>query len=64
MEGNMGTNVSNTFKIGCTASVSKGIINAVEYSKHIGGNVTQIFIGNNRSLRLDYKSKISNEYCI
>ena len=60
----MGINTSNSYKIGCTASVSKGIINAVEYSKHINGNVTQIFIGNNRSISLDYKSKITNEECI
>lgn len=55
--------VNKEYKIGCTASVSKGILNAVKYSKHIGGNATQLFIGNNQSVSLDKKSKITNEEC-
>ena len=49
--------------IGCHASISKGILNAIKYVEDIDGNALQIFLGSNQSTSLNRKTKVS-EYDI
>jgi apurinic endonuclease APN1 len=55
---------SNKCLIGPHSSISKGILEAVKYSHHIGGNTTQIFLGSNQSTSLKSKTKISPDEII
>lgn len=50
--------------IGSHSSISKGILEAVKYTHHIGGNTTQIFLGSNQSSSLKTKRKVSDEEVI
>ena len=51
----------NRCYIGCHASISKGILNAIKYVEDIDGNCLQIFLGSNQSTSLNRKTKISEE---
>jgi Endonuclease IV len=53
----------NRCYIGCHASISKGILNAIKYVEDIDGNCLQIFLGSNQSTSLNRKTKVS-EYDI
>lgn len=50
---------SRKFKIGCHASIIPSVLNSIKYVDNIGGNVVQIFMGNNRSSSLKTKTKLS-----
>ena len=45
--------------IGSHSSISKGILEALKYTHHIGGNTTQIFLGSNQSSSLKTKRKVT-----
>lgn len=47
--------------IGCHSSISKGVLEAIKYTQYIGGNTTQIFLGNKLSSNLKQKTKISEQ---
>ena len=51
----------NRCYIGCHASISKGILNAIKYVEDIDGNCLQIFLGSNQSTSLNRKTKILEE---
>ena len=45
--------------IGSHASTSKGILEGIKYVENIGGNTLQIFLGNNQTTSLKYKTKLT-----
>ena len=51
----------NRTYIGCHASISKGILNAIKYVEDIDGNCLQIFLGSNQSTSLNRKTKVTEE---
>ena len=46
---------------GAHTNISNGVLNGLKYITEIGGNVSQIFLGNRLSSQLKYKTKLSNE---
>jgi len=47
--------------LGAHTSISNGTLNGMKYIESIGGNVSQIFLGNKLSSQLKYKTKLSAE---
>jgi apurinic endonuclease APN1 len=46
---------------GAHTNISKGVLNGLKYITNIGGNVSQIFLGNRLSSQLKYKTKLNQE---
>ena len=46
---------------GAHTNISDGILNGLKYITNIGGNVSQIFLGNRLSAQLKYKTKLTKE---
>ena len=46
---------------GAHTSIAKGVVNGLKYITDIGGNVSQIFLGNRLSSQLKYKTKITEQ---
>jgi apurinic endonuclease APN1 len=49
-----------TIYFGAHTSISDGVINGLKYITEIGGNVSQIFLGNRLSSQLKYKTKLTD----
>ncbi len=47
--------------IGNHSSIADGVLNALKFTATIGGNITQIFLGSNRSSKLSTKTKLTDE---
>lgn len=47
--------------LGAHTSIANGTLNGIKYIDSIGGNVSQIFLGNKLSSQLKYKTKLSDE---
>lgn len=50
----------NNVYFGAHTSIANGIINGLKYITEIGGNVSQIFLGNRLSSQLKYKTKLTD----
>jgi len=50
-----------TIYFGAHTSIAKGVLNGLKYISSIGGNVSQIFLGNKLSAQIKMKTKISEE---
>ena len=48
-----------TIYFGAHTSIAKGVLNGLKYISSIGGNVSQIFLGNKLSAQIKMKTKIS-----
>ena len=46
---------------GAHTNISNGVLNGLKYITNIGGNVSQIFLGNRLSSQLKYKTKLTQE---
>ena len=46
---------------GAHTNISDGVLNGLKYITNIGGNVSQIFLGNRLSAQLKYKTKLTKE---
>jgi apurinic endonuclease APN1 len=46
---------------GAHTSIAKGVVNGLKYITDIGGNVSQIFLGNRLSSQLKYKTKLTDQ---
>lgn len=51
--------MDNTALIGNHSSIADGVLNSLKYTATIGGNITQIFLGSNRSAKLSSKTKLT-----
>lgn len=51
----------NDVYFGAHTSIAGGIINGLKYITEIGGNVSQIFLGNRLSSQLKYKTKLTEQ---
>lgn len=47
--------------LGAHASISNGLLNGLKYIESIGGNTTQIFLGNKLSSQLKFKTKLDDK---
>ncbi len=50
-----------TIYFGAHTSIARGVLNGLKYITEIGGNVSQIFLGNKLSAQIKMKTKISEE---
>ncbi len=53
--------MTRTIYFGAHTSIAKGVLNGLKYITSIGGNVSQIFLGNKLSAQIKMKTKISEE---
>ena len=53
--------MTRTIYFGAHTSIADGVINGLKYITEIGGNVSQIFLGNRLSSQLKYKTKLTLE---
>jgi deoxyribonuclease IV len=47
--------------LGCHASITPSVLDAIKYVKNISGNAVQIFLGSNRSASIKTKTKLTPE---
>ena len=55
------TNMSKTIYFGAHTSIAGGVLKGIQYIDSIGGNVSQIFLGNKLSAQIKMKTKISDD---
>jgi endonuclease IV len=50
-----------TIYFGAHTSIARGVLNGLKYITQIGGNVSQIFLGNKLSAQLKQKTKLTED---
>jgi apurinic endonuclease APN1 len=50
-----------TVHLGAHTSIQNGFLNGLKYIESIGGNVSQVFLGNKLSAQLKFKTKLSDQ---
>uniref|UniRef100_A0A6C0E8J6 DNA-directed DNA polymerase n=1 Tax=viral metagenome TaxID=1070528 RepID=A0A6C0E8J6_9ZZZZ len=50
-----------TVYLGAHTSIANGFLNGLKYIESIGGNVSQVFLGNKLSAQLKFKTKLSDQ---